>query len=261
MTGKSRWFLITASVTLSVLELQAGGPAVRELDGTIPPVLFTTLEKFDPSYPTFVAADAAFDQDGQINRTLFHPHVIDNILDILRDEPVVDGCHMLGEVHYEESDLATRFTLNKAIERSPLILTGHVVDQEYGFRGIQAGQLLAVKADEAIKGSTPLEIYYVFVPVGTFVTGPYRICKNDPGYAEPPVVGERVMVLVPRPVQDAAEPYLDIANAEGLIVIEEGGGVRLPDRLQKDEGAAGRRVTAESVVTLARRLSGQVEAP
>lgn len=255
MSPKMTWLIVVGSTLLAPATTQAGGAPVRVTESEIPPVLFTTIEKFDPNYPTFVAGGAAFDADGEINRTLFHPHVVENLLTLLREEPVADGCHVLGEVHYDEIDLPARFTLEKTIERSPLILIGQVTDQEYGFRGIQAGQLLAVTVEEAIKGAAPLDTYYIFVPVGEFVAGPHRICKHDPNYASPPAVGTRVMVMVPRLIRDASEPYLDIANAEGLIVFEEEGAVRLPSRLQREAASAGRRVTAESVVSLARQLT------
>lgn len=137
----------------------------RDLAGSIPPVLFSTLEKFDPTLPAFLAADAAIEADGSFS-SLVHPHSASTLQHLLSDEWWLDGCYRLSENWICETNPPDRSTLERALTNSPALLVGRVVAKGYGFQGSSAGQLLEVTVEEVVKGSMPLDTYFVFVPVG-----------------------------------------------------------------------------------------------
>jgi hypothetical protein len=230
----------------------------RDPAADIPPVLFTTLPQVDPSYPTFVAASAAISSDGKIDSDLFHPHAVRSLESLLAVESAT-GCNELGPVYWELTNVPDRSTLRLAARTSQLTLVGRVVEREYGFHFFEAGQLLSIEVEEVIRGDAPLDRYYYFHPIGDFQAGPYRICKSDSRYPEPPAIGDRVLLMVPRPVTDPSEPYLELETPEGVVVLAADGEIRLPDRFrpQKEEGVS--LSTAPALVETVRSESARPE--
>lgn len=220
-----------------VLTLPVGAERTRNLQGEIPQVLYTSISKHDPAYPTFVAAAAAVNADGTINEKLIHPHAVDTLRGILDQDPV-DGCIRTEEVWWDELEVPDRPSLDLAARRSHLVVVGTVIAREAGFRFFEAGQLIEVKVEEVIRGHAEDDRYFVFVPAATFQAGPYRICKIDRRYAAPPEIGERVVLLAPR-AQDIGDSFIDLVDGSGLIVLEGKSRVRLPknfsDGLQRED--------------------------
>lgn len=256
--GRTRNWLLLAAVLLvaaSATETDARGRR-QDRVGDIPPVLFTTLQKFDPSYPTFVSAEAAIDEKGLVDPTLFHPSTAKTIQSLFTEEWLLDGCYHYGEVYDDELLLPDRSTLPLAVKHSPVVLLGRVTERQYGFQGSIAGQLLEIEPEETLKGSAPLKRYFVFLPVGVFEAGPYRICKTDVRFPSPPARGDRLLLMVPRPLEDEREPFLDIATAEGVVVLQADGKADLP-RAFEEQGKAAEVRRVGDVLAIARSVAGE----
>lgn len=254
MAFKTMWFGAGMSLLLVGQALPAAEPIVRDVHGTIPPVLFSAADEFNPSYPVFVSASAAVDEDGDFDPSFFHPHVIDRLKHLLSEEWLIDGCYRHSQFYFDELGIPDRSTLKRAIENSPVVAIAEVVARDYGFQDITPGQLLEVKIKEGLKGSLPLRSYFIFLPVGEFGAGPFRICKTDPRYPEPPLIGEKILVMVPRQVNGSEERFLHLANSQGLVVLEDDNGVRLPSEFERNASKK-EPLTATSVVELARRIT------
>jgi len=254
MSRRRSWPLVAIAFLLlaSAFETDARNRRDRGID--IPLVLFTTLPQVDPAYPTFVAASAAISADGKVNTKLFHPLVVKGLERMLAREPV-GGCIELGPFFWELINVPGRETLAQAAEISHLTVVGRVVDREYGFHFDEAGQLLAVEVEEVIRGESPLDHYYYFHPIAEFEAGPFRICKSDDHYPEPPKLGDRVVLMVPRPVHDLREPFLDLVTPEGVVVLAADGEVRVPSRFRQEKAVDQTPSTAASVLELVRRES------
>jgi len=234
MSPSRRWFLAVVTLLLAATAAETGARIRREPAGGIPPVLSTTLPQVDPAYPTFVAASAAVSADGEVNTALFHPLVVEGLQEILARKPV-EGCIQLGPFYWELINVPDRSTLRRAAKTSHLTIVGRVVDREYGFHFDEAGQLLEIEVEEVIRGEAPLDRYYYFHPVSEFEAGPHRICKSDFRYPQPPGLGDRVVLMVPRAVHDRREPFLDLETPEGVVVLAADGEVRLPDRFENEK--------------------------
>jgi hypothetical protein len=253
------WFLLAAVLLVGATAHQTDARIRKhEPTGEVPPVLFTTLPRVDSGYPTFVSASAAISARGEIAANLFHPHAVRSLKAQLAEKPI-DGCVQFGPVYWELINFPDRSTLSRTVETSNLTIVGRVVDREYGFMFFEAGQLIEVEVDERIRGEAPLDRYYYFHPVGEFEAGPYRICKSDDRYPAPPELGDRVVLMVPQPVHDPRERFLDIQTAEGIVVLEAGGEVRLPATLSADGGTA--PSTPAAVLDIVRRESLRPDVP
>ena len=248
-----RLFNVGLMLLLVALAVPAQAARRNDLAGEAPPVLYTSLSYVDPAYPTFVAADAAVTTDGQLSKRLFHPQIRTRLRRLLASPPE-SGCVRFGPIFVESPTFET-FDLAKATQRSDLVMTAKVVAREYGFHFSEAGQLLEIEAQEVLKGSAPLSRYYIFLPVGQFSAGPYRICKSDHRYISPPRVGSTILILVPE-IEDPGEPFLDIVLGENLIAFEKGE-ARMPASLSPDrEQPVFKRPAAEVLSTVRGAIGG-----
>jgi hypothetical protein len=217
--------LIPVSVTRAQAETTSSLRATPE--GEIPPVLYTSLTKQDRTFPTWVSADAAVDAEGMVDPSLFHPFVAEDLQALLRDSPEADGCLQLGDVYTDVVNAPDRSSLAKAAKASDLVAVATVIDREYGFRFMEAGQLLTIRVEEVLRGDPKLGEYFIFIPSGRFRAGPYEICKSDSRFPEAPAIGDEVVVLVPE-VENPLEPYLDLVWDTSLVVLRSPGEVSLP---------------------------------
>lgn len=212
----------------------------------IPPILYTSLTTQDRTYPTWVSAEAAVDADGNLTEELFHPHAVRALEDLLTTSPREDGCLQLGNVYESIVNPPDRSSLAKATRGSDLVLLATVVSREYGFHFSEAGQLIAVRVDEVLRGEAERGEYFLFLPVGHFEAGPYSICKTDSRYAAPPDIGDEVVLLLPE-VENPSEPYLDLVWGTSLVVIEESGRVRVPRAFELEKPIASRNGLIERI--------------
>lgn len=228
MVGRAcRLIVATALVALGCFPGSAWAERpLLEREG-IPPVVFVQLPLRSLDHPMFVSASVAITDDGELNTDLFAPDVARIINRYYERHDPVRGCITLDEFYEEWAGSADRSTIEKAAQTAELVLVAEVVGRDYGFQHMIPGQLLRVRPERVLKGTAPLAHYLVFLPVGTFQSGPYRFCKTDSRYPEPPEIGERVLLLVPVG-GDPQEPYLDLRTEASIVTVDAGGKVDLP---------------------------------
>jgi hypothetical protein len=221
-------------------------------DSNQPRILFRP-EEGSHRYPAFVSADAALATDGTIDKSLFSPEAVDSIRNLLATSPQ-GGC-IRAENYYESYvDPPPRATLGQAVRSSHLILLGTVVDKTFGFSGFTPGQLLHVRPDQTLKGSAQEDMYFVFVPVGDFSVGAFRICKTDTRYATPPEIGEQLLALVPK-LWNSDQPnvFLNTFDEAGVLTIKKDESLRFPRRYEKADGMPMHR---QELLQMIRSLAG-----
>lgn len=182
-------------------------------------------------YPLWIDASEMLTADGKLREDLFHPHARFLIEEALKT-PASDGCIHLTEYYESIVNTPDRTSLAKAARTSELILLGTVTARSFGFEGYTPGQLLRIRRDEVLKGEREaLSEYYVFVPVGEFTIGEKKICKTDKRYAEPPQIGDQVLLFVPEHFR-RDDAYLTILDEHGLVTLKQTGEASLPRRLR-----------------------------
>ena len=202
-----------------------------------PRVLFRSEEGSD-RYPSFVSADAVLAEDGTIDETLFSPDAIDSIRSLLATAPQGD-CIRVENYYESYVNPPARASIDAAVRSSHLILLGTVVEKTFGFSGFTPGQLLHVRPEQALKGTTKEDLYFVFLPIGNFSVGGARICKTDTRYAPPPEVGEQILALVPKLWNsEQAGAFLNTFDEAGVITIKETEILSLPRRYLENKDAS-----------------------
>ncbi len=170
-------------------------------------------------YPVWVSATAAIEPSGKIHQELFFPAAKRTIEGYFTSEPR-NGCFRVEE-HYEALvNPADRSSLDKAVEHSAFILVGRITATAFGFNQYLPGQLLQVEPSEVLQGEALLDRYYVFYPAGTFVAGPYAICKTDRRYPRIPEIGDEVLLMIPE-MHSLTDPYLELEEAFSIVVIRD----------------------------------------
>lgn len=213
-------------------------PTMAVSEVTIPPVLFATLPHVDNTYPIWVSAEAAISAEGELIAELFHPHLHSRLRSYLQTPPdPAKGCIPVAKLIGDPINPPDRSHLGGAIEHSSVVLLGEVVARDFGFERGLPGQLLAVRPLRTYKGDTRLDHYYFFMPVGRFSAGPYTFCKTDNRYPDPPELGDQVLIMAP--TREETGPYLNIEDANSLIVFDEKSEGRYSWQLRLDPGDVG----------------------
>jgi hypothetical protein len=228
------------------------------LAAEIPPLLHANFPFGDRSRPIWISAEAAFDSQGNLNRDYFHTQTIHKLEQFLDDVPdPARGCISMEEEFVSWVNPPDRSTLDKAISTSELVLVARVIGKDFGFQSTLAGQLLLVEPVEAYRGEvSTTDRLYAFFPVGTFSAGPYRFCKTDHRYPDPPPeIGEQVLLLVPKFFPD--EPYLYLPYESTMLVLGQDGKVRWPKVL----GRAHSDLSMAQVLEQVQRLAKEEVAP
>lgn len=205
---------------------------------TIPKLLFWSDHHSE--WPLFVAADAAFNGQGELAEELFDPGSLSGLRSLIR-EPRLDGCIHVEEGYDDITNAPDLSTLDRAFATARLVVFGEVVAKEAGFHGGEPGQLLAIAASQVV-GETGhhQSLYYVFFPLGRFKAGPYEFCKTDRRVTSAPSVGEEVIAFAVAhyPV---SEPFFHIAPEAGVVLLRRDGGVELPSLFREQQKAPLRR--------------------
>jgi hypothetical protein len=217
-----------------------------------PRILFRP-EEGSHRYPAFVSADAALATEGTVDTSLFSPEAVDSIRSLLATSPQ-GGC-IRAENYYESYvNPPPRATLDQAVQSSHLILLGTVVDKTFGFSGFTPGQLLHVRPDQTLKGTAKEDMYFVFIPVGDFSVGAFRICKTDTRYATPPEIGEQLLALVPKLWNSyQLNVFLNTFDEAGVLTIKEDESLSLPRRYKADGMPTHRQELLQMIRSLAGR--------
>jgi hypothetical protein len=242
-------FLWLGLVTAATLAVAGGGDSM-------PQVLYSTRPEIE--YPVWVAAEAALDPDGTVNRALFPEWAAKDIETNFGVEPV-DGCIPIGAA-YEQFGIAppARDTVRAAARNVAFALHGRVTGKSYGFHTGIPGQLLEIEPIELLKGGPEnLAVYYAFFPVGNVPLGDRIYCKSDHRFPYTPEIGDELLVTDPwRARKD--DRFIETWGPEGLIVIESDGSVHLPKHMklgedeEAAEGDAADKATSEEGVRLGR---------
>lgn len=232
----------------------AGALATCASAGTIPKVLFRADRSSE--FPLFIAASEAFNANGEPSSKLFAPEQIWSLRNLLAG-PRQGSCVPLDEIYESIVNPPDQSTIDEALQNSPLIVLGDVVEREAGFHGAFPGQLLAIRPSETI-GERGLRrpVYYVFYAAATFSAGPYQFCKTDRRLPPLPAVGDEVLIFSSARAV-SGEPFIHISPDSGIIVIRKSGEVLLPSRLRKTAVEALDREELQSKVRSAARREAE----
>jgi hypothetical protein len=203
--------------------------------GHLPKAHYVASRAPEMTYPMWIDSSEILNEDGTINTTLIHPQGVREIQG-LRSIPQEGGCTQVGTYFQDQANPPTRSTPEQAAQSARLVILGKVTEKAYGLKVDIPGQLLHVVPEEVLKGQPrDVDAYFVFLPVGIFKLGNLKICKTDSRYAEPPSVGDEVLLFAPLIAEwprDQHEPFLDLRDDGGLITIHAGGKVSQPKRYE-----------------------------
>lgn len=225
----------------------------------IPPILFARLPHRDPSFPVFVSASTAIDEDGEIDTSLFSEEAVERLERLLAAFDPASRCIVVEEFYESVVNPPDRSSIEKAARTAALIIVGEVVGRDYGFQHFLPGQVLRMRLERVVKGSAKLDHYLVFLPVGTFTAGPHKFCKTDYRYPKAPELGERVVLFIPA-VDSPREPFLDLRSESSIITVHRNDNVDLPSIFADDfEPLDLAALTAEEVIGIASAVALEEE--
>jgi len=174
-------------------------------------------------------ADTVFDAHGEFLDGGVDDWVREYLGPDLNNRELFDdsGCIDSGGLVDDQQERADRLSISGAAKGSAAVMLGEVEGRAFGFYKAQPGQLVRFRPTTTFKGAVELEAYYFFLPVGEFAAGPYRFCKTDYRYPEPPVPGEEVLVMVPDQYNwNPKDPFVRLETADSLVIISSEGRVR-----------------------------------
>lgn len=225
MKSRTRTPAVIAAAALAIFGLPRHNSALctegatpATPSGEIPSLLYTDLpSQLDVSIPRWMAADKVIDESGRLTDLV--PEHRRATIESFLTAPVPGRCIEVTEF-YDNYPALQGETLAEAIGNSELILSGTVTAKAAGFETSEPGQLFRLQLEDVHKGSSSLDYYYFFVPVGRFRAGPYEICKTDARFPAVPEIGDQVVLLVPA-VRNPAEHYLSTSREASLIILRE----------------------------------------
>jgi hypothetical protein len=225
------------------VRLHRSAPPVTHQDigaepGRLPKAHYVPSRTTQP-YPFWIEKSMILNPDRSVNTDLVSPSGAAEI-DALRRTPAKDGCVRIGAEPEDAMGVPSRGTIEEGTRNSRLLVLGKVTERAYGFKGYIPGQLLRVVPEEILKG-VPRDVpaYFVFIPVGAFHLGAMPLCKTDDRFADPPQVGDEVLLFAPAGPDrhdDTREPFLELEDENGLVTIHSNDGVSLP-RGWRSEGS------------------------
>lgn len=228
--GRLRNPKLEIAASLILLLCLAGPVFADEIPATLRPN-WPNLTTCPSDVPVWVAAKAAFDEEGDLIPSLFLDESrwrLQRLFRIPKDPAT--GCAMVRWIDPSYVNPPNRSSLAEAVASSEMVIWGKVVASEPGFERGQVGQLLMVQPLEILKGETtnPPAFYYAFVPKGRFRFAGYDICKEDPRMVAPEVGGEVVLFPYKAP---AGESYLNLEYEGSLITFDAEGRVEWPQSM------------------------------
>lgn len=202
--------------TLSLLAIALLGCTLASADAVPPDTspMPQTLSRpsFDQPYPLFVAASATVNANGQLESSNFGGSALRDVSILLEKASQSSGCYTYGAVKDAVALGEDRSDFRRALRASPVAFMAEVTGAQAGFEYGIPGQLLRLRVEEVLRGQALLAEYYYFVPVARFRVGAYEICKTDERFADPPAVGDRVLMMLARD-GCCAQPYIDSHDA------------------------------------------------
>jgi hypothetical protein len=212
------------------------------------------------SYPLWIEESMLLNPDRSVNTDLVHPSVVAEIK-ALRRTPAEAGCVRVGAEPEDSIGVPPRGSIEEGTRNSRLVVLGKVTERAYGFKSYIPGQLLRVVPEETLKG-VPRDVpaYFVFVPVGNFHLGDMPLCKTDDLFADPPQVGDEVVLFAPAGPdrhEGRSEPFLELEDDKGLVTVHSDDRVSLPRAWRKQEDAKSSPVTKDSLLERIRQAVAQ----
>jgi hypothetical protein len=210
-------------------------------------------------YPLWIEKSMILSPDRSVNTDLVPPPVAAEIRG-LRTTPAEGGCVRIGSESEDSIGVPPRDTVEEGTRNSRLVVLGKVTERDYGFKAHIPGQLLRVVPEETLRGK-PRDVpaYFVFVPVGSFHLGAMPLCKTDDLFADPPQVGEEVILFAPTGPDrhdDEREPFLELEDDKGLVTVHSNDEVSLPRAWRKrDEAKSMMPPTRDSFLERVRRAA------
>jgi hypothetical protein len=215
------------------------------------------------SYPLWIEKSMLLNPDRSVNTDLVHPSVV-AVIKALRRTPAEAGCVRVRAEPEDSIGVPPRGSIEEGTRNSRLVVLGEVTERAYGFKAYVPGQLLRVVPEETLKG-VPRDVpaYFAFVPVGNFHLGVMPLCKTDDLFADPPQVGDEVLLFVPAgpdPDEDEREPFLELEDDKGLVTVRSDGTVSLPRAWRREEDSTPSPFTRDDLLERVRcTLSEPIE--
>ncbi len=251
--GMKRFTILFLAEILSISVLLSPGadaqprtttPPVTHQDigaepGHLPKAHYVPSRTTQP-YPVWIEKSMLLNPDRSVNTNLVPPPGVAAIK-TLRRTPAEGGCVRVGAAFEDTMGIPPRETIEEGTRNSRLIVLGRVTEKAYGFQVDVPGQLLRVVPEETLKG-VPRDVpaYFVFVPVATFHLDAMPLCKTDDRFADPPEVGDEVLLFAPSEPdrhEDEREPFFELEDDRGLVTLHSSDVVSLP-RAWRSKGAA-----------------------
>jgi hypothetical protein len=216
-------------------------------------------------YPLWIEKSMILNPDRSVNTDLVSPPVAAEIK-ALRATPAEGGCVRVGSESEDAIGIPPRDSIEAGTRNSRLVVLGKVTEIAYGFKAHIPGQLLRVVPEETLRGK-PRDVpaYFVFVPVGSFHLGAMPLCKTDDLFADPPQVGEDVILFAPTGPEsddDEKEPFVELEDDKGLVTIHSNDEVSLPRAWRKEgEAKSTMSPTRDSFLERVRRAAAMAPKP
>lgn len=218
MIVTSRFLVSVVVAILLVAPIAAERRAERLARPDVIPSVIASARQ-GAEYPVWVAAEAAFNANGDFQPALLSP-TNRSILDDNRQLNAGTECKaFLGTPH--ESYSVSR-TFDDAIGNALTITAGEVAAVRQGFYTGLPGTLVAVRIVERLKtfgraGATD-DLVFVFLPEARIATTKGLICASAFEAVPPLKPGDRVIALADLDPIDEAGQILDVDPQTGLVV-------------------------------------------
>lgn len=251
----------SASRTLPVLALLVASLAAAGvlLAGDLPAILYADWEYIDKTYPTWVSAEAAFDESGAVIEERFHPLGVYRLNELFGMPADPDtGCIDRGETYGRHNYPPPARSLREAVGQATIVALGEITDRASGFDRAEPGRLLLVETVESLIGQAN-DFYYVFLQQGTLELGPYTVCKHDYRFpttdAKP---GDQVLLLL-QDDADPRQPFVDLASENRFILLKQDGSAHSAENflVEPSDEEARRLERRDDVLVIVRRAAAQ----
>lgn len=248
------------TIVLLALPLLGAGVAVAQgpSDGPVGQSIPRLIESSQLSQPAWVAADALLTEDGGLSiedLPTGSALLLQQALEAAQESGA--DCIELGPTYTDlRQGVVIPHDLDDLTANSLAILRGTVTARGGGFFAGRAGLLLEVEVSETLKRSERFwhgDRVWVYYPVGEFRLGEARICKSDPRWPAPPEVGDPILLFPQAAPYDNAGLTI-LPDSDGFeVLLEQGDGVFVPQRLANDGRVVGAR-SLDEIAAAVRQL-------
>jgi hypothetical protein len=180
---------------------------------------------------SWVAADVAVDESGQIREELFLPGRIDSARSIARRNGTSDECRFFTgptPEHFKPTN-----SLDALLEHAETIVSGKVTAVRQGFYSGVPGSLLRLNVKH-IRGSSRNGDLYLFYQFAKIPTAEGLVCAQPLGEFVAPAVGDRMLIYsMGSPAQTDGGEVIWVDTSRQLIHESRGARLVTPKALQE----------------------------